>query len=601
MSEKIVPPRSEIPEKYKWAAETVFASISDWETELKSLAEAAEVVGSYKDEIAESPATLLAALHAIEDLASRVQRVYFYASMSFSVETSDQAAARRNSQAQSASAQVFAAMAYLDPGLIAIGEAKLRSWLAQEPDLRIYTHYIDNLFRRQAHVRSTEVEELLGLAADPFDNLFNTQNSLVNADFKFPPAVTVDGSPVQVTASTFDNLMAEPDRTLRRSAYESYTGVYLGFKNTLASNLAGSIKSLVFQMRARRHTSCLEASLFQDNIPEEVFFNLIETFKKHLPVWHRYWAARRKILGVDELRPYDIWAPLTLNRPRLTYEEAVDWVCRGLEPLGEEYAGTIRRGCLEQRWVDVFPNVGKWDGAFSAGAPGTFPFILLNFDNSIFGLSTLTHELGHSMHSYLSWQNQPLIYSNYTTFAAEVASNFHQAMTRAAMLAANPDRDLQISIIEEAMSNLHRYFFIMPTLARFELEVYQREERGEGLAADDMIEIMADLFAEGYGSEMKYDRQQIGITWATFPHLYMNFYVFQYATGISGAHAFAKRIHGGVPGAADAYLGFLKAGGSLYPLDALRLAGVDLSTSAAVEETFGILDDYVKRLEALAT
>jgi oligoendopeptidase F len=600
MPEKIVPPRSELPEKYKWAAETVFASIADWEKELKSLAGAAEAVSSYQDKISQSPADLLAALHAIEDLVGKVQRVYFYASMSFSVDTTDQAASRRNSQAQSAAAQAFAAMAYLDPGLIAIGEAKLRSWLAQEPDLQIYTHYIDNLFRRQAHVRSTEVEELLGLAADPFGNLFNTQNSLVNADFKFPPAKAEDGSPVQVTASTFDNLMGEPDRTLRQTAYESYTGVYLGFKNTLASNLAGSIKSLVFQMRARRHISCLEASLFQDNVPEEVFFNLIETFKKHLPVWHRYWAVRRKILGVDELRPYDIWAPLTANRPTFTYEQAVDWVCRGLEPLGTEYAGTIRRGCLEQRWVDVFPNVGKWDGAFSAGAPGTFPFILLNFDNSIFGLSTLTHELGHSMHSYLSWQNQPLIYSNYTTFAAEVASNFHQAMTRAAMLATNPDRDLQISILEEAMSNLHRYFFIMPTLARFELEVYQREERGEGLAADDMIEIMADLFAEGYGSEMMYDRKQIGITWATFPHLYMNFYVFQYATGISGAHAFAKRILSGVPGAAEAYLGFLNSGGSRYPLDALRLAGVDLSTSVAVEETFGILADYVSRLEALA-
>jgi len=600
MPEKIVPPRSEIPEKYKWAAETVFASVSEWEAELKSLPAVAETVNSYKEKIAESPAALLEALHAIEDLADRVQRVYFYASMSFSVDTTDQAASRRNSQAQSAAAQAFAAMAYLDPGLIEIGEPRLRSWLAQEPALQTYTHYIDNLFRRQAHVRSAEVEELMGLAGDPLSNYFNTQNSLVNADFKFPPAATEDGSPVQVTASTFDNLMGEPDRTLRRTAYENYTGVYLGFKNTLASNLAGNIKALVFQMRARRHTSSLEASLYQDNVPEEVFFNLIETFKKHLPVWHRYWAARCKILGVDELRPYDIWAPLTSKRPTFTYEQAVEWVCRGLAPLGPEYAGTIRRGCLEQRWVDVFPNLGKWDGAFSSGAPGTFPFILCNFDNSIFSLSTLTHELGHSMHSYLSWQNQPFVYSGYTTFAAEVASNFHQAMTRAAMLADNPDKDLQISIIEEAMSNLHRYFFIMPTLARFELEVYQREERGEGLAADDMIELMADLFAEGYGSEMKYDRQQVGITWATFPHLYMNFYVFQYATGISGAHAFAKRILSGVPGAADAYLGFLKSGGSRYPLDALRLAGVDLSTSEAVEQTFGILADYVARLEELA-
>ncbi len=236
---------------------------------------------------------------------------------------------------------------------------------------------------------------------------------------------------------------------------------------------------------------------------------------------------------------------------------------------------------------------------FSSGSPGTFPFIMMNFDGSIFSLSTLAHELGHSMHSHLTWQNQPVIYSEYSMFAAEIASNCHQALVRAHLLESNPDRDFQISLIEEAMANFHRYFFIMPTLARWEREVYDREERGEGLSADDMNTLMADLFAEGYGSEMTFDRSRVGITWATFSHMYMNFYVFQYATGISGANAFARRIRRGDPGAAETYKGFLKAGGSMYVLDCLRQAGLDLSTPAPVEETFEILSGLVDRLESL--
>jgi oligoendopeptidase F len=599
MSEKKVPPRSEIANQYKWNAESVFPTIEDWEAALKALPQTTAELTRYQGRLSEGPTVLLEAMNALEKLIQQVYKVYVYASMSFSVNTTDQDAGRRNSRVGSAAAQAFAAISFIDPELITIGESTLREWIAHEAKLNVYTHHIDNLFRQQAHVRSAEVEELLGLVSDPFGNVFDTLNMLSNADLKFAPAVAEDGSPVQITASTFDNLMAEPDRELRRTAYESYTDSYLQFKNTLASNLATNIKSTVFRMRARRHNSCLEASLFPDNIPVEVFHNLIETYRKNLPTWHRYWAVRRKALGVDELHPYDIWAPITTNRSKLSYEQSVDWICQGLSPLGTDYAETIRRGCLEQRWVDVFPNIGKWDGAFSSGAPGTYPFILLNFDGTVFGLSTLAHELGHSMHSYLTWQNQPMVYSEYSTFAAEVASNFHQAMVRAHLFETNPDRDFQISLIEEAMSNFHRYFFIMPTLARFELEVYGREERGEGLAADDLIELMADLFAEGYGEEMKYDRERIGITWATFPHMYMNFYVFQYATGISGANAFAQRIRSGVPGAAEAYLGFLKSGSSLYALDSLKKAGVDLSTPEPVEATFKILADLVDRLEML--
>jgi oligoendopeptidase F len=359
------------------------------------------------------------------------------------------------------------------------------------------------------------------------------------------------------------------------------------------------VKNNVFAMRARRHASTLEMALHGHNLPVEVFHNLIAVFKKNLPTWHRYWAVRRKALGVDALYPYDIWAPLTSSRPAISYEQGVKLICDGLAPLGQEYVETVRRGCLEQRWVDVYPCQGKAGGAFSSGAPGTYPFIMISYTDEVFSMSTLAHELGHSMHSTLTWQNQPILYSDYGMFVAETASNFHQAMVRAHLLETAQDPALLIAVIEEAMSNFHRYFFIMPTLARFELEMHQREERGEGMSADDMIELMADLFAEGYGDGVVVDRPRVGITWATFGHLYIDYYVFQYATGISAANALAQRVRSGGNAAAADYLALLKAGDSLYPIDALKVAGVDMTTPAPVEAAFAVLAGLVERLEGL--
>ena len=302
---------------------------------------------------------------------------------------------------------------------------------------------------------------------------------------------------------------------------------------------------------------------------------------------------------MDELYPYDIWAPLVEDQPTVSYKQAVEWVSEALSPMGDEYVSVLKKGCLEDRWVDIYPNQGKSGGAFSYGSPGTHPFILMSYSDDISSLSSLVHELGHSMHSYLTWQNQPMIYSNYSMFVAEVASNFHQAMVRDYLLEENIDPGLKISLIEEAMDNFHRYFFIMPTLARFELEVHERIERGEGLTADDMIGLMVDLFREGYGDEMHVDSERVGITWAQFPHLYVDYYVFQYATGISGAHALANRILSGEEDAADDYLSFLKSGSSRYPVNALKVAGVDLSTPNPVEETFEYLSDLVNRLDEL--
>jgi oligoendopeptidase F len=422
---------------------------------------------------------------------------------------------------------------------------------------------------------------------------------LTNADFKYAPATDGNGQSMELTEGAFWKILATDDRAARQNSWDIYMNKHLEFKNTLASNLANSIKQNIFQMKARKHQSSLAASLYQQNVPVEVFHNLIETFKKNLPVWHRYFRIRKKGLGVSELHPYDMWAPLTKNRIKIPFEQAVDWIAAGLLPLGKEYVSVLRDGCFEQRWVDVYPNLGKRTGAFSWGVKGTHPFIMMSYTDEIFSLSTLAHELGHSMHSYLTWDNQPLIYSDYSLFVAEVASNFNQAMVRSHLLQANPDRDFQISIIEEAMANFYRYFFIMPTLARFELATHEYVEQGEALNAEIMIDTMADLFLEGYGDAVTANREQVGITWAYFPHLFNDYYVYQYATGISGAHALSGRVLRGEENAVKDYLGFLKAGSSGYPLDVLRKAGVDLASPQPVEETFAVMSGYIDQLEKL--
>jgi oligoendopeptidase F len=394
--------------------------------------------------------------------------------------------------------------------------------------------------------------------------------------------------------------MGLPDRKARKAAYAVYMDKHVEFKNTLANNLAHNIKANVFNMRVRKHESTLGASLYDLNIPTTVYHNLIETFRKNLPVWHRYFDIRRKALGLKKFAYYDIWAPINKKKVKVPYEKAVELICEGLAPLGKEYTDTVRRACLTERWVDVYPNQGKTQGAFSSGAPGTHPFILMSYTDEIVNMSTLAHELGHSMHTYFSNKHQSVINMDYSLFVAEVASNFNQAMLRAHLLKTSRDKNMQVALILEAVgSNLFRYFFQMPTLARFELETHERVERGEPLTADSMIDLMADLFAEGFGPNFAMDRERVGMTWATFPHLFADYYVYSYATGISGAHALSNRILRGEPNAVEDYLGFLKAGNSDYPLHVLKKAGVDLTTPQPVEETFAVMEGYIDRLEEL--
>ncbi len=591
--------RAEIAPQYKWNAESVFADHAAWEQAADKLSGMIAQLDEKRGHLSDGPAVLLNTLQLSAEVQTLLGKVFVYAHIAHSVDTSDNNATVMGGKALGLYGQVAAAVSFIEPELVQIGQETLTGWIASNPELQPYAHYFDNLLRKQQQVRSAEVEEVLSMLTPAFYSTGETASLLTDADFRFPAAQTSDGQPGEVTQGVLQKMLSSPDRELRRSAWQGYMDTYLAFKNTLANNLNTSIQQNVFSMRVRRRSSTLEASLFQNNIPVQVFHNLIDTYKRHLPVWHRYFKARRKALGVDKLYTYDIWAPLTANHPVIAYDQAIEMVLDGLTPMGSAYVEDLRRGVQQDRWVDVYPNQGKSSAQFSAGSPGTHPFIVMNYDDSIFSLSTLAHELGHSMHSYYTWQHQPHVYSDYSLFVAEVASNFHQAMVRARLFATRPDVDFQISLIEEAMDNFHRYFFIMPTLARFELEMHERAERGEGLSADLMIERMAELYAEGYGGEVELDPQRDGITWATFGHLYADYYVYQYATGISGANALSQRILSGAPGAVEAYLGFLKAGNSNYPLEVLKAAGVDLTTPAPVEETFQVLDALVTRLEKL--
>lgn len=593
-----LPLRSAVDKSYTWNAESVFATPEAWSAEvdsiLASLPEIKKLEGTLKD-----AASLLSAFETIEGLMARMNRVYVYAGFAFSVDTTDQSAAAMSGKAQGAYSQVMAAAAFLNPEILAIGQKKLKKWIKDEPRLAVYEQFFNNLFRKQEHVRSGEVEEILGMLADPFGGAGEASSLLRNADMKIPSVKDKDGNEIELSESVIFNLMAKDDRAARRESWENYHAELYKYKNTLAANLATSIKQNVFLSRVRKHSNALEMMLYEHNIPVEVFHNLLATFKKHLPTWHRYFEIRRKALGLETLEPYDMWAPLIPTHPKVPYTQAVEWIAEGLLPMGKDYVGILRNGALEERWVDVYPNKGKRSGAFSWGAPGTHPFIMMSYTDEVFSVSTLAHELGHSMHSYLTWQNQPFVYADYSLFAAEVASNFHQAMVRGYLLKTKTERDFQIAVIEEAMSNFFRYFFIMPTLARFELETHTRVENGQPLTADSMIELMADLFTEGYGGKVNVNREHVGMTWSRFGHLFSDYYVYAYATGIAGANALAKRVLSGEPNAVEDYLGFLKAGCSAYPLDVLKRAGVDLTSPQPVDAAFEVMADYVTRLEKL--
>jgi len=596
---KTLPARADVPINETWNLESIFADVASWKEAKSEVLSQFPVLKGYKGKLSVGPAALADFFEKYEKVIRLALKVYVYGTLGVAVDTTDQTSLARAGEAQSMFVRLDTAVSFIDPELMSIGFDELRQWMKEEPRLEHMDHYFEVLERQKEHVRSDEVENLLSLSGEPLNDFFKAYNALTNADLKFEDAEASDGTKLEVGQSSINSLMTHKDRKVRQTGFDNYADGYLAYKNTLSSIQLGGIHRDIFYTRSRNYTSSLEASMKPNNIPPEVFHALIDAFKQNLPTWHRYWRIRKKVLSVSDFHVYDIKAPLSENTPEIPFEQAIEWICEGMVPLGEDYTQVIRKGALEERWVDRARNKGKRKGAFSSGVYDTNPFILISYAKDVFSLSTLAHELGHSMHSFYTRKAQPFINSNYSLFVAEVASNFQQAMVRDHLFKTQKDPSFQLALIEEAMSNFHRYFFIMPTLACWELEMHQRAEAGKPLTADIMSDVCADYFCEGYGDEVIYDRDRIGITWAQFQHMYMNFYVYQYATGISAAHALAKGVFEGGQAEVDRYLGFLSAGGSVYPLDALKAAGVDMTSPEPVEAAFAVLADYVTKLEKL--
>jgi oligoendopeptidase F len=598
MATATLPKRGELSEEERWDIESLFATDAAWEAAYDALSARLPELAGFQGKIGESGESLLAALRLRDALMAELARVAVYASLRRSEDVTNPTYAALASRAQGLSARANAAAAWYGPEILALDPATLDRFTADTPGLDVYGHYFAKLGRMRAHVRSGEVEALLAQAQDTMDSFRVIHGALENADMQLGEITDESGQPARLGPGNLQRFLASESRDVRRAAWEQSADAYLGMQHTFAGTLIGSVKRDVFYARARGYDSSLEATLAPNAIPSAVFHNLLDTVWKNFPTWHRYFALRRKVLGVERMHGWDITAPLRQDAPRVPYAEGIEMIAAGLAPLGEEYVAVVRRGAAE-RWVDRGANVGKGGGAFSSGAPGAHPFISMNYTDNLFSMSTLAHELGHSLHSYYTWQTQPMIYARYSMFVAETASNMHQALVGAHLLATHDDPAFLIELIEERMRNHLRYFFTMPILARFEFECHERVERGEALSAEGMGEILAALYRQGYGGEVESDAPRMGVTWARFSHLYSPYYVFQYATGIAAAAELSRQVREEGAPAAARYLAFLKTGDAAFPIDALRAAGVEMTDPAPVQAAFDILAGYVDRLEEL--
>lgn len=587
--------------KYTWNLESVYSSLDAWESDYRQVVSLLPEMEKYKGTLAQSADRLLACLQLRDQISALAEQLLVFARMRKDEDNTNSTYQGLSDRASGLYTRVASTMAFIVPEILAIPPETLTGYVEQLEGLTTYRHYLDNLMRQQEHVLSPEMEELLAKASDLARVPDTAFSMLYDADLRFPEMTDEQGNKVELTKSRYLRFIESPDRRVRQEAFETLYGTLGKFQNTFAATLSGQVKANIFFARARKYHSAREAALADDNIPLAVYDNLVETVNRNLGPLHRYIALRKKMLGLDELHMYDLYVPLVKEVSReIPYQQAVETVLESLSPLGEEYLSLLCRGLKQDRWVDVYENQGKTGGAYSWGAYTTQPFILMNWQDRLDDMFTLTHEAGHSMHSLLTRRTQPYVYGHYTTFVAEVASTLNEALLTHYLLKRTDDKAMRMYLLNHYMEGFRTTLYRQTMFAEFEQAIHARAEADQPLTPEALNEIHWELNQRYYGDGGVFMDPQIAMEWSRIPHFYMNFYVFQYATGISAAAALAQQILQEGQPAVDRYLAFLRGGSASYPIDLLRAAGVDMASPEPIQQALNVFAGLVDEMEKLA-
>lgn len=595
---KALPARSEIKVEDTWKLEDIFATDVDWEEEFKSIKEELAKASSYQGTLEKSADQLYKGLQFQDAVFERLGRLYTYSHMRADQDTANSFYQSMDDRARSLYAQAASAFSFVVPEILGMEESKLQSFLQESKELQLYKHSLEEINLQRPHVLSASEEELLAKASEVFNASSNTFGMLNNADLEFPFIKDEDGEEVQVTHGRYSRFLESEDRRVRKDAFEAVYETYGKFLNTFSSTLSGVVKKQNFNADIRHYDSARQAALSANNIPESVYDNLVQTVNDNLHLLHRYVELRKKVLGVDELHMYDLYTPLVQEvKMKVTYEEAKDYLLKGLAPLGENYISVLKEG-FENRWVDVHENKGKRSGAYSSGSYGTNPYILMNWQDDVNNLYTLAHEFGHSLHTYYTTNTQPYPYGDYSIFVAEVASTCNENLLTDYLLKTVTDPKQRLYILNHYLEGFRGTVFRQTMFAEFEQLIHTKAKNGEALTAESLTEDYYNLNKKYFGENMFID-QEIGREWSRIPHFYYNFYVYQYATGFSAATALSKGILEEGQPAIDRYLDFLKSGSSDYPIEVLKKAGVDMTQAKPIEEALKVFEERLNEMESL--
>ena len=596
MSNTSIPVRKDIPESDKWDLSSIYKSNEEWEENLKVLPSLTKKVVQYKGRLGESSDVLLEALKALEEAELRMETVYHYASLQHEADEDDSSATDRDGRAMMAYTRMMSDLSFIDPEIQSVDETKLRKWISL-PEFKDYKIYIEKLLHFKKYILSEKEERILSLQMQPAQTPYNAFSVLSNVDMnKTFGTVNVCGEERPLTETTWSVFMENQDRKVREEAYKKFYKKFEEHQNTIAALYAGNVNQDVFLMRARGYSSSLEMALFGNKVPVSVYHNLIDCVHKNLVPLHEYYALRKKVLGVDELRHYDVYVPLVKSvETKTSYDEAVEICRKALSPLGTEYTDRLCDG-LKNGWVDRYENVGKRSGAFSSGSYIGNPYILLNYkDDVIRDVFTMAHEGGHSMHSWYSVHNNPFMCYDYTIFEAEVASTFNEELVFEYLLKNAETKEMRAYLLSMRAGDILATLYRQTMFAEFELKAHELVEGGTPLTAELLRKIYRELLELYFGPEMHFE-QNSDMEGLRIPHFYSSFYVYKYATGISAALALAKRVTEGGAKEREDYFAFLKSGGSRYPIESLRIAGVDMEKTKPVQDA---CDEFAKVIAEL--